>query len=341
MALKQLIYLLSTTLLAACGTAQRQTEDKLYVSIQPLRELVGEIVGGDFDVEVLVPAGASPETFEPTARQMVELDRSKLIFSVGLLDFETTLLAKIEEREKIVDLSRGIALLAGSCSHNHGHSPARPAKASATECAACEKHTGSTKPSGCAECVEHTESAECTGHRHTSVGGETNPALPHRHAHGIDPHIWTSPKSLLRMAENAFEAIRHNWPDSAKYAANYRQLQARLQALDEDTAAKIAAGSRRYFIIYHPAYTYYARDYGLRQEAIEADGKEPSARRMAEIIRQAREDGVRKIFYQSQFPASAVEVIARDIGAEAVQVDPLREDVTAGIEQFTDLIVSK
>ena len=71
-----------------------------------------------------------------------------------------------------------------------------------------------------------------------------------------------------------------------------------------------------YFIIYHPALTYYARDYGLRQIAIEADGKEPSAKQLTQLIRQAREDGVRRIIYQSQFQASAVEVIARDIDAE-------------------------
>ena len=94
-----------------------------------------------------------------------------------------------------------------------------------------------------------------------------------------------------------------------------------------------------YFIIYHPALTYYARDYGIRQEAIEADGKEPSARRLTELIRQARRDGIRRIFYQNQFPASVVEVIARDIDADYVEIDPLREDVIANIDAITDSIV--
>lgn len=96
-----------------------------------------------------------------------------------------------------------------------------------------------------------------------------------------------------------------------------------------------------YFIIYHPALTYYARDYGLRQIAIEADGKEPSAKQLTQIIRQAREDGVRRILYQSQFPASAVEVIARDIDAQYVEVDPLREDVIANIEEITGIITQR
>ena len=46
--------------------------------------------------------------------------------------------------------------------------------------------------------------------------------------------------------------------------------------------------------------------------AIEADGKEPSAKRLTQVIRQAREDGVRRILYQNQFPASSVEMCIRD-----------------------------
>lgn len=106
--------------LCSCAQPAQPEEETLYVSILPLKSIVGGIVGDDFDVRVLVPAGASPETFEPTPRQFVDLNRARLIFNVGLIDFETTLLGKIEARDKVVDLSRGIDLIAGSCSHAHG-----------------------------------------------------------------------------------------------------------------------------------------------------------------------------------------------------------------------------
>ena len=92
------------------------------------------------------------------------------------------------------------------------------------------------------------------------------------------------------MATNAFEAIRKAYPDSVKYETNYNRLQKELQALDARTAEKIARSGIEYFIVYHPALTYYARDYGLRQVAIETDGKEPSAKQLTAIIRQAREE---------------------------------------------------
>ena len=278
------IYLSAIMLLAACTSNKQQNDNTLYVSILPLQSLVEGIVGEDFDIEVHVPAGASPETFEPTPRQFVGLNRAQLVFNVGLIDFETTLLGKMEQQEKVVDLSRGIDLIEGSCSHaNHGHN----------------------------------------------------------HAHGVDPHVWTSPKALQKMAANAYEAIRKAYPDSVKYEANYKRLQEELQALDIRTAEKIAQSGVEYFIVYHPALTYYARDYGLRQVAIEADGKEPSAKQLTATIRQAREDGVRRIFYQKQFPASTVEVIARDIDAEYVAIDPLGRDAIENIDTITDLITAK
>ena len=285
-------------LLVGCGGQQPSTEPALYVSIPPLRTLVTEIVGDDFEVKVLVPAGASPETFEPTPRQFIELNRAELIFQVGLLDFEQTLLDKLQAQERIVNLSEGVDLLAGHCAHSHA------AHHSACDCEA--------------------------GHHPTAT-----------HTHGIDPHIWTSPKALRQMASNAWEAIARAYPDSVKYTENYALLQQKISELDRRTAEKIAQRALPYFLIYHPALSYYARDYGVEQVAIEDQGKEPSARRLSELIHQARKAGIRAIFYQSQYPASAVEIIASDIGAQCVQIDPLREDVIANIDHITDLICSK
>lgn len=329
-------------LLVGCTEAPKTDSNTLYVSILPLKSLVGGIVGDDFDVRVLVPAGASPETFEPTPRQYVDLNRARLIFNVGLIDFETTLLGKLEAQEKVVDLSRGIDLIAGSCSHAHG----KVARADEPHAAAMseEQQTAGTAATPEEQQTAGSHAAAMPGERQLAGRHAATPAPQahgHSHAHGIDPHIWTSPRALQHMAANAYEAIHALWPDSVKYTENHARLQEQLAALDARTAGKIAASGVRYFIIYHPALTYYARDYGLQQVAIEDDGKEPSARALARLIEQARRDGVRRIFYQSQFPASAVEVIARDIEAQSVAIDPLKEDVIANIDSLTDLIVAQ
>lgn len=281
---KYLLLLATTLLLAACSETPRTDDRTMVVSILPLRTIVGSIVGSDFDIEVLVPAGASPETFEPTPRQFARMNRARQIFSVGLIDFENSLLSKLEEPQRVVNLSCGIDLIEGSCAHHHDG---------------------------------------------------------HEHAHGVDPHIWTSPRALQQMAANAYEAIHAAYPDSTKYTLNYGKLQAALQQLDREVGSRLKAAGTRYFLIYHPALTYYARDYGIRQVAIENEGKEPSARELTRIIKQARADGITRILYQSQFPASAVEIIARDLHATSVAIDPLREDVLANIAEITDQITAR
>lgn len=274
-------YLLSIPLLlllAGCNSRPQQPSDTIFVSILPLRSLVGAITEDDFAIEVLVPPGASPETFEPTPRQMIDLNRSQAVFCIGWLDFEHALLDPVETRRKIIPLNRHIEPIAGDCGHDH------------------------------------------------------------HHAHGVDPHIWTSPRELRTMTRDIYEAIHALYPDSIRYTSNYQRLTAKLQTLDKAVENRLKQSETSWFLIYHPALTYYARAYGLEQVAIERDGKAPSARRMADLIDRARRDDIRNILYQSQFPASTVEVIAGDIGAEAMQIDPLAEDILAEIERITDLI---
>lgn len=280
-----------------CRGPQEPQQTTLWVTIAPLRSLVQAITGDDFTVEVLVPPSASPETFEPTPRQFGTLTRSPLIFAIGLIDFERQLLDRLDRPECVVNLSEGIELIAGSCSHAHaGHDKA-----------------------------EHAAQAEHAGH-----------AAHAGHAHGVDPHIWTSPRELQQMAANAYRAIHAQWPDSVRYTANYELLRNRIADVDSLVSRQLAAAGRRWFLIYHPALTYYARAYGLRQVAIEEEGKEPSARRLAALIDDARREGVKAVFYQAQFPASSVEVIATDIAGESVRIDPLAESVLDNILIITE-----
>lgn len=285
-----IIVLLAALLLVGCGTREIKVENRAVVTIAPLKPLVEDILGNDFEITVLVPLGASPETFEPSPKQLREVESSRFVFGTGLLEFEQALLQRVARQEQIVNLSNGIELIAGSCSHahhNHAHSGA-------------EKHS-------------------------------------HNHAHGIDPHIWCSPKSLQKMAENAIDAIAQEMPDSTKYQERYTTLLTKIQELDEKVAT-ICNSNQKTFIIYHPALTYLARDYGLTQIAIEHEGKEPSAKHLSKLIEQAHRLGIKNIFYQSEFPASSVEIICKDTGANAVEINPLEENIFENIINITTKI---
>lgn len=281
--MKRILYLfIYIVLTVSCAGNKNQSAEKvIYISIAPIKPIVEAIVGDDFTVEILVPAGASPESFEPTPKQFIALNKAQLVLGTGLLDFEQQLLKRIHNQNKVIDLSRGIVTISGSCSHTH-----------------------------------HGK---------------------HCH-HGIDPHIWCSPKSLSIMARNAHNAIVAAMPDSVQYTAAYSTLSERITALDNEVAELASNASLPYFIIYHPALTYLARDYGLEQIAIENDGKEASAKRLAQIISKARVDGIKSVFYQSEFPESSVQIICEDIGANAVEINPLAEDIFTNIRDIARLI---
>ena len=289
-----ILFSITALLLVACGASQQTTKSDIIVTIQPLKYLVEQITGDDFRVDVLVPANASPETFEPTPKQVIAVSQAKLIFSTGLIDFETSLTERMPNKENIVNLSRDIALMEGSCSHNHA-------------------------------AVHHCDDEHCD-HTH------------HANSHGIDPHIWTSPKELKVMAKNAYEAIIAEWPDSIKYTDAYNTLVLALNELDAECAALCEASATKAFVIYHPALTYFARAYGLEQIAVEKDGKEPSAKHLTTIIDESKAKGVKCLLYQVQYPRSAVEIIAKDMGVECYEIDPLKENAVDNILAITHTI---
>ena len=272
----------------ACAERVSSPQSDIAVTIQPLKYIIESITGDDFSIETIVPSGASPETYEPTPKQIISLSNSKMIFSTGLIDFENALLGRLREQSKIVNLSQGIELIEGSCSHNHSK-------------------------------------------------GVQN---AHNHSHGIDPHIWTSPRELKTMAENAYNAIAKHYPDSTKYRSAYEAIISEFEALDKECEELCRNADTKAFVVYHPALTYYARAYSLEQIAIESEGKEPSAKHIARIIEQSHDKGVRCLLYQVEFPRSTADVVAKDMGIEPKEINPLASDPLQFIKDVTNAITS-
>ena len=272
-------FIICALLIVGCTTKSDSDKKTIFVTITPMQSIIEEITAGDFDIEVIVPKGASPETFEPTPKQVTSFSDAELIFSTGLIDFEKSLVQRIDGDTEVVNLSNGIELIAGSCSHGN-----------------------------------------------------------HKHKHGVDPHIWTSPRALRTMVTNAHKAIMAHYPDSVKYTEATGRLLERINKLDNYCATRIKAEGVEAMMIYHPAYTYYARDYGIEQIAIEHDGKEPSLRQTTALIEKAKEHGVKAILRQPQYSEDKVRAIANDAGAEIITTDPLAEDILGEIERVTEII---
>ena len=287
---KVLISALFVLILMACG--DKRTDERIVsVTIEPQRYFAEKIAGDKFKINCVVPAGQSPETYDPTPQQMVQVGKSQGYLRIGSIGFEQAWMDNIRNNNpglKVFDLSEGIDLL------------------------------------------KSPEEEEEHDHHH------------HHHPGGVDPHTWSSISGAKVIAKNTLDAFVSLDPENKEYyQANYEQLTKEIGETEKTVSSLLHSLDNKTFIIYHPALTYYARAYGIDQVAIEQDGKEPSAKRLARLIEQARRDSIRVVFYQSQFPASTVEVIAEDIGAQSVRIDPLAEDVVGNISYITDLITAE
>lgn len=146
----------------------------------------------------------------------------------------------------------------------------------------------------------------------------------------LDPHIWTSPLLVKQQAATIRDALIALRPaERAHFEKGYAAYAAELDALDAELRQVLAGKTERRFMVFHPAWGYLARSYGLEQIPIEAEGKDPGPKALAALIERAKADEVRVIFVQKQFGRSAADAVAQAIGGEVVEIDPLAEDFLA------------
>lgn len=264
------IVVILVAMLQACGTAPKGNGKILFVSIDPLRFITQQIVGEEWSVQTFVPKGSSPETYDPTPSQLVEVSQSKAFFMAGYLSYEVQWGERLKENAPNVEFcntAQGIDLLTSK--HYHGK----------------EEHQG------------------------------------------VDPHTWTSPRNMMQIAKNVCLVLsRIDASNKEQYLQNLDKLNTRLAKVDSTLTEELQNCKQKTFAIYHPSLTYFANDYGLRQLCIEDEGKEPSPQQLQQLIEQCRAQGVKTIFIQKEFNVQNAQVIAQEIGAQLVQIDPLNYD---------------
>ena len=262
----------------SCNSNKTQVDNKLIsVSILPQKYFIERIAGDDFKVNVLIPPGASPASYEPTPKQMKDMSKSATYLRIGHIPFEKAWLNKLFEGNdhiKSLDMSEGIELIRG--------------------------------PE-----VRHGD---------------------HFHEGGIDPHIWSSPKTAKQLIANTFKALVQLAPEKEQeYTSNYMKLMSDINVMDKGAEAIFA---KKVFMIYHPALSYMARDYNLTQISIEHDGKTPSPAHMKNMLDLAKKHKIKTVFLQKQFNIDNAKVIAKEINAELIQIDPLSADWLAEMNRI-------
>ncbi|MDR0429374.1 MAG: zinc ABC transporter substrate-binding protein [Tannerellaceae bacterium] len=257
--------------LAGCGNKPAGGHI-ISVTIEPQRYFAEKIGGDRFTIHTVVPAGQSPETYDPAPQQMAGISNSLAYLQIGYIGFEQAWMQNIKESNPemtVFDLSEGIEL------------------------------------------IFETEEEEHEGHHHG----------------GIDPHIWSSVSGARVIAWNTLNAfLALDRENTRYYWENYNKLLEEIDATEAAIRECLAAAPSRVFIIYHPALTYFAREFGLEQLCIEVDGKEPSPAQLKGLVDMAKEHQAGVAFIQREFDQRNAALIAKEAGCRVVVINPLSYD---------------
>jgi zinc transport system substrate-binding protein len=260
------------------------------VSVLPQSYFVERIAGGKVDVLTIVGPGQSPHAYEPSPRQMADLSRAAAWFTVGV-EFEHALEPKISALYpalRLVDTAAGIRFRSLEA-HEHED----------------EEHEAEG---------EHDEG-------HEDEHGDDH------EGEGLDPHVWLGRDSVKVQAGHIRDALSAiDVANASFYAANYERFAKEIDELFSELGIRLAALRGKPVFVFHPAFGYFFDEFGIIQEAVETGGKEPTQKALADLIGKAKAEGASVIFVQAQFPAEAARSVAKAIGGQVLQIDPLSAD---------------
>lgn len=269
-------------------------KESLMVSILPQKMLLDEIIGDKMTTEVMVEIGQNPHTYEPKPSQMSSLSNAKIYFSIGI-EFEDVWL------KKFANLNKNMKIVDSS---------------KGIERIPMIKHK-----------YDHNHNHN---YDHKKV---------HKYAHNknkLDPHVWLSPQNAKIIAKNMYEEIvKIDSKNGDFYRKNYGALIAKLDNLDKEIKEILSSlPPHSKFMVFHPSWGYFAKDYGLIQLPVEIEGKTPKAKDVAKLIDEARSNRVKVIFAQPEFTKKFANIIAKEGGIEVVSISPLAPNLFATLRNF-------
>ncbi len=264
-------FLLIVVALVGCyRSTDSPSRPVVVVSVLPQAFFVERIAGDRVEIEIMIPPGANPSTYEPNIDQLKSFSRAKLYVKVGHPDFAFELawvgrLLAENPDLRVVDGAAGMVL----------------------------------------------ESS--------------------------DPHLWLSPRLMRTMARNITSALGEVLPEEkGALESNLTELLDEIEEVDSDVRERLKEKLGEKVFVFHAAWGYFAHEYGLVQVSLEEGAREPGVRALADFIDQARGERARVIFVQPQFSQRSARVVAEEVGARVVVLDPLAPDWSANMRRVAD-----
>ncbi len=260
---------------------------RVFASVLPIKTFIERVGGKHVEVQAMVRPGFNPHTYDPTPQQISALADAELYVRTGV-PFEQAWMTRIRSTNPKMQMLDARAGISLRTLEAHDHH-------------------------------DHDH-----GHDEASHKGNHHDDA---HADEQDPHVWTSPALVRHMAGVIRDKLSELAPlHAADFAHNHDAFVAELNILDRELHALLDPLPNRRFMVFHPAWGYFADAYGLTQIPIENEGKEPGARALAALIGQAKHNGIKVVFVQPQFDKRQARKVANAIGGAVIAVDPLAAD---------------
>ena len=275
---------------------------KVVTTTYILRDLTQEIAGDKATVTCLIPKGQGVHGFEPSPKDMNQVNEADLFIynGAGLESFTDRFKETTEGDATFVEASEGIELLKGGHHHHHDED-------------ADHDHDHAA--------ADHDHDHDAADHDHDHDAAE------HDHEHeGMDPHVWMSPENAEEMAENICEALSAKDPDNAAfYKANYEKLSEKFDALNDSFEKVLSKAKYKDIVVSHEAYGYLAKEFGLNQIPIEGinSESEPDPKAMKTIVDEMKAKGIKTVFTEPHEDDKIAQTIASEAGAQVKELDPM------------------
>ncbi|HEY8345502.1 MAG TPA: zinc ABC transporter substrate-binding protein [Bacillota bacterium] len=280
------VFLLMAVQINRVICAVEQESIPVFVSILPQKYFVERIGGQAVQVSVMVGPGQSPATYEPLPKQMSELTRAALYFSIGV-PFEDAWLKKFTAAApnmKVINTRAGITLRK------------------------MDRYSSNLAPTS-----KEQQGKRREHHHHHDRGLD-----PHI---WLDPMLV---KKQAKTIYQALVELRPE--KEVYFSNNLQKFLTDLDAVHLEIKEAFSGLTNKKLLVFHPAWGYFCDRYGLTQVPIEMEGKEPGPRELGEIIEFAKEEGIKVVFVQAQFSSKQAETVAKAVNGKVVLIDPLAED---------------
>jgi len=286
-----LLFFILTVVFSGCIETTSSEKIGIIVTVVPQIEMLEQLGKNYIDITVMVLTGQDPHTFEPTPEQMKKVAQAQAYFIVG-----SGVEFEILYMDTILEQNPDIKIY---------------------------------------DCSKDIDILSYNQHYNQSQQQEQEDEheVDDEHDHdGTDPHIWTSPLNYKQMTETVYNGLLElDTEHQDYYTENYQIYITRLNELHTNLSTLLQPYHGKSFLVYHPAWGYFADIYNLTQIAINPEGKQPGPAGIAAIIAQAQQENISIIFVSPQFDTTTAETIAVEIQGTVAIANPLMTNYTATV----------